>query len=139
MNRIGVNAKLIIYAPHIFKEFSERGIQKVAKKYKNYEEKYARELLNIFQKVEHRPITLTLIKKFLREKIPPIVSVNSSILRGKGYGRFVAHYVVIRGYKGGKFVLNDPHPKFGGVIKIESDMMIASIYSRKIPEMMVIE
>lgn len=78
-------------------------------------------------------------KKFIRNKIPPIVSVNSSILRKQTYGKYIAHYVVVKGYKNGQFVINDPHPKFGGSLKVKPDILIASIYSRKIPEMIVIK
>ena len=43
------------------------------------------------------------------------------------------------GYKNGQFIINDPHPKFGGSLKVKPDILIASIYSRKIPEMIVIK
>jgi hypothetical protein len=137
---LGINAKLLIYAPHIFKNFSEPELRFIGKSHKDdYIKKYAKYLLKIIDVVEHKQIDTELIKSFLKRKIPPIVSVNSAVLRNRSYGKFVAHYVVVKGFKRDYFILNDPHPKFGGVLKVRRDTLIASIYSRKIPEMVIIE
>ena len=138
--RLRVNSELIIYAPYLFKNFTKSELESIAKKFKKtYEGKYAKFVLKIFSYTKHMPITIDLIKSFIRNKIPPIVSVNSSILRKKTYGKYIAHYVVVKGYKNGQFIINDPHPKFGGSLKVKPDILIASIYSRKIPEMIVIK
>lgn len=140
LERFGVDVKLLLYAPHIFKSLSLKEIKKVSKKFRGkFEGKYAKELLEIKNKVEMKKIDTEFIVNFLERDIPVITSVNSPILRGKAYGKVFLHYIVIIGYKNNYFLINDPHPLYGGKLKVDRDTLIASIYSRKIPEMLVIK
>lgn len=140
LKEMGIKAEMIIYAPYIFKSLEMDEIRKIGEKFKrDFVGIYAKKLMEIMKLVKIRRITTFLIKNFLREGIPVITSVNSSILRNKKYGKLMLHYIVIRGFKGDYFIINDPHPKFGGKLKIHRDILLASIYSRKIPELVIIK
>jgi hypothetical protein len=77
----------------------------------------------------------SLLLDCLNKKIPPIICLSSTILYGRKrfdfkmgkrseYGEPLGHFIVVSGYENGKFIVTDPHQKYGGVYKVSEDKLI---------------
>jgi uncharacterized protein YvpB len=77
----------------------------------------------------------SLLLDCLKKKIPPIVCLSSTILykrkrfdfkknKRSEYGEPFGHFIVVSGYENGKFIVTDPHQKYGGVYKVPEDKFI---------------
>lgn len=69
--------------------------------------------------------SLNAIKRFLNRKLPVVVAVKSVILFEKKKDLRSGHYIVLTGYKDGKFYYNDP--KYGKAKSISAGKLIFAL------------
>jgi uncharacterized protein YvpB len=138
--KLNINVELIVYAPQIFYSSSIKDLEKVYRKTKiKHLRSSIKQMLDIKEAIKIEPINSSLLIRLIRKKIAPIVLISSSVFRKRFYGRQQLHYVVVCGYDRSYFFVNDPHPKFGGRLKIKKEDLISSIYFQPFPQVIVIK
>jgi len=146
---LGYKVKLIYYNvkyvdPTWFKLPRKKLIKKLKqslKKAKRLKDKRAlKSLIKYLEgrgKIEFRIPSKQLLINCLNRKIPPIVCLSCTSLRGNKrvnhktyrdseYGQPEGHFIVVSGYENGKFIIADPSAKYGGILKVPEDKLIFS-------------
>ena len=138
--KLGIRSELILSIPSLLSSLSKKEIEKKIKKFKNdeYLRTFFKKVLEVLESVKMDFITINMLKYYIKKRKPVIVGVNSPVMRQRNYGKLIEHFVVLRGYTRKSFIINDPHWKFGGVLEIPYDVFIASIYSGRVPSIIVV-
>jgi ABC-type bacteriocin/lantibiotic exporter with double-glycine peptidase domain len=137
LRKLGIEAWCIIWAPWLFKNFSIDEIKRKISKADNKKFKsLLRKMLKVYNYIQVEPIDGSLLKKFIKEKIPPIVLVCAPMFRQKMYGKWKGHFIVITGYEKSYFLVNDPLLR--EKLRIKNDIVVSSIYAGVIVPSIVI-
>lgn len=70
-----------------------------------------------------RPVRPSDILTALRRGLPPIISLDESILT-RGRELFDPHFIVITGHVRGRFLCNDPYPGIGGRVAYDAEELL---------------
>jgi len=143
VKKLGFDSKIICYDASIvdptWSELSKRKIiQKLVKRFK-FEKNGIKKLIKFLKvngKLEIRIPTKELILSYLKKKVPPIICLSSTILRGKSRrykgkyddikGNPIGHFLVISGYDNGYFIVTDPSRISKGIYKVKEDKLLFS-------------
>jgi hypothetical protein len=138
LRKLGIEAWCITWAPWLFKDFSVVEIKRKISKFDNKKFKsLLRKMLKVYEYIRAEPIEESLLKKLIKEKIPPIVHVCIPMFRQEMYGEWRGHFVVITGYEKSYFLVNDPAR---GKLCVKNDILVSSIYGGvRIPTIVVIK
>jgi ABC-type bacteriocin/lantibiotic exporter with double-glycine peptidase domain len=139
LRKLGIEAWCITWAPWLFKDFSMVEIkQKISKVDNKKFKSLLRKMLKVYNYIKAEPIDGLLLKRFIKEKSPPIVHVCVPMFRQEMYGEWRGHFVVISGYEKSYFIVNDPASRKR--LRVRNDVLISSIYGGvRIPSLVVIK
>jgi ABC-type bacteriocin/lantibiotic exporter with double-glycine peptidase domain len=124
LKKLGIEAWCIIWAPWLFKNFSIEEIkQKISKVDNKKFKSLLRKMLKVYNYIKAEPIDELLLKRFIKEKSPPIVHVCVPMFRQEMYGEWRGHFVVISGYENSYFILNDPASRKR--LRVKNDVLVS--------------
>jgi ABC-type bacteriocin/lantibiotic exporter with double-glycine peptidase domain len=139
LRKLGIEAWCIIWETWLFKNFSIEEIKRKISKVDNKKFKsLLRKMLKVYNYIKAEPIDGLLLKRFIKEKSPPIVHVCVPMFRQEMYGEWRGHFVVISGYEKSYFIVNDPASRKR--LRVRNDVLISSIYGGvRVPSLVVIK
>ena len=82
-----------------------------------------RNMLKVYNYIKAELIDGLLLKRFIKEKSPPIVHVCVAMFRQEMYGEWRGHFVVISGYEKSYFIVNDPASR--EKLRVRNDVLIS--------------
>jgi ABC-type bacteriocin/lantibiotic exporter with double-glycine peptidase domain len=100
----------------------------IKKEKRAYKKRMLNSLLKVLEsdiKFEMRIPSLSIIKKFLDQKLPVVITVKSAVFFEKKKDLKSGHYIVLTGYDNDKFYCNDP--KSGKAKTISADKLIFAL------------